>query len=303
MCLAAFASGLNDRFPFVLLANRDESFDRAAAPMAWWPAQGASAGVLAGRDLSAGGTWLGLTAAGRLALVTNVREPGRTLALAPSRGDLVPRWLQAAHDVHDTAALNDMGSVARNGFNLLVADLAGRLPVDAHGMAAAAAAPARWLSNRPQVQQRALGPGVHGVSNAALDTPWPKVRRLKQRLHDLLADVHDQLVDVHDQLVDVHDLQALQSAGLAALADPHCAEDAELPATGLPLLRERQLSPAFIRIVGGDPALAVYGTRCATVVAVQQLGNRRSVHVVERSFGPAGTVTGEVRHDWDLPDA
>ena len=296
MCLAAFASGLNDRFPFVLLANRDESFDRAAAPMAWWPAQGASAGVLAGRDLSAGGTWLGLTAAGRLALVTNVREPGRTLALAPSRGDLVPRWLQAAHDVHDTAALNDMGSVARNGFNLLVADLAGRLPVDAHGMAAAAAAPARWLSNRPQVQQRALGPGVHGVSNAALDTPWPKVRRLKQRLHDLLADVHDQLVDVHD-------LQALQSAGLAALADPHYAEDAELPATGLPLLRERQLSPAFIRIVGGDPALAVYGTRCATVVAVQQLGNRRSVHVVERSFGSAGTVTGEVRHDWDLPDA
>ena len=296
MCLAAFASGLNDRFPFVLLANRDESFDRAAAPMAWWPAQGASAGVLAGRDLSAGGTWLGLTAAGRLALVTNVREPGRTLALAPSRGDLVPRWLQAAHDVHDTAALNDMGSVARNGFNLLVADLAGRLPVDAQGMAAAAAAPARWLSNRPQVQQRALGPGVHGVSNAALDTPWPKVRRLKQRLHDLLADVHDQLVDVHD-------LQALQSAGLAALADPDCAEDAELPATGLPLLRERQLSPAFIRIVGGDPALAVYGTRCATVVAVQQLGNRRSVHVVERSFGPAGTVTGEVRHDWDLPDA
>jgi uncharacterized protein with NRDE domain len=285
MCLAAFATGLSGRFPFVLLANRDESFDRAAAPMAWWPAQPAGSGMLAGRDLSAGGTWLGLTAAGRLALVTNVREPGRVLAASPSRGDLVLQWLQAGHGVQDSAALQAMGAVPRNGFNLLVADLAGHRRAGVQGTDDRA--PARWLSNRPQLQQCQLGPGVHGLSNAALDTPWPKLVRLKQRLHDMLAVAQD--------------LPGLQAAGFAALADPQLAEDAQLPATGLPLLRERQLSPAFIRIVGDDPAVALYGTRCATLVAVQQQAGRRSVHVVERSFGPAGSVTGEARYEWDLP--
>jgi len=281
MCLAAFAFGQSARFPFVLLANRDESFDRAAAPMAWWPGHADGRELLAGRDLSAGGTWLGLTARGRLALVTNVREPGRTLAVAPSRGALVPEWLQAGAGADDAAALQALGSVARNGFNLLVADLADP------GAAGTGRDWARWLSNRPQLQQRGLGPGVHGVSNAALDTPWPKLVRLKQRLHDLLDTPCD--------------LQTLQAGGFAALADPQAAPDAQLPATGLPLRRERKLSSAFIRIVGDDPRLAIYGTRCATLVAVQQDGPCRNVHAVERSFGPAGEVMGEVRYDWVLP--
>jgi uncharacterized protein with NRDE domain len=213
--------------------------------------------------------------------VTNVREPGRVLAGSPSRGELVPQWLQSEHPVHDVAALWALGEVARNGFNLLVADLA------KVGSADAASDSARWLSNRPQLQQRSLGPGVHGVSNAALDTPWPKLVQLKQRLQSMLGHASD--------------LVALQAAGFNALADPQWADDADLPATGLPLLRERQLSPAFIRIVGDDPELAVYGTRCATLVVVQNIGGRRSVHVVERSFGPAGSVIGEVSWDWDLP--
>jgi uncharacterized protein with NRDE domain len=281
MCLAAFAIGLNARFPFVLLANRDESFGRAAMPMAWWPGAADEPGLLAGRDLSAGGTWLGLTAQGRLALVTNVREPGLALSATPSRGELVPQWLQAGREAGDAAALQALGSVARNGFNLLVADL--------RGLAGAGQGQeiARWLSNRPQLQQRALGPGMHGVSNAALDTPWPKLVRLKQRLHDLLGSAGD--------------LQDLQTGGFTALADPQAAPDALLPATGLPLMRERQLSSAFIRIVDDDPRLAVYGTRCSTLVVVQQAGARRSVHAVERSFAQSGDVTGEVRYDWLLP--
>jgi uncharacterized protein with NRDE domain len=283
MCLAAFAFGLSARFPFVLLANRDEGFDRPAAAMAWWSPQGMVPGMLAGRDLSAGGTWLGLTAAGRLALVTNVREPGRMLAAAPSRGGLVPQWLQGGHGALDPDALDALGAVARNGFNLLVADLSG------HGTNGVGAEWARWMSNRPHVQQRGLGPGIYGLSNAALDTPWPKLVRLKQRLQDMLGLAPD--------------LPSLQAAAWAALADPQPAPDALLPATGLPLLRERQLSPAFIRIVGDDPAAAVYGTRCATLVAVQHDGPRRSVHAVERSFGPAGHATGEVRYDWVLPVA
>jgi uncharacterized protein with NRDE domain len=283
MCLAAFAAGLNDRFPFVLLANRDEGFERDAAAMAWWPGRGAEPGLLAGRDLSAGGTWLGLTASGRLALVTNVREPGRVLAGSPSRGELVPQWLQSAHAAHDASALLGLGEVARNGFNLLVADL------QSVGSDHAASDPVSWLSNRPALQQRGLGPGVHGVSNAALDTPWPKLVRLKQRLQSMVSDAHH--------------LPDLQAAGFAALADPQFAADAELPATGLPLLREWQVSPAFIRIVGDDPAVAVYGTRCATMVMVQNHAKHRSMHVVERSFGVAGGVVGEVRFDWNLPSA
>jgi uncharacterized protein with NRDE domain len=287
MCLAAFAAGLSDRFPFVLLANRDEGFDRDAAAMDWWPGRRGikrgEPGLLAGRDLSAGGTWLGLTVSGRMALVTNVREPGRVLVGSPSRGELVPQWLQSEHPAHDAAALLALGAVARNGFNLLVADLA------SVGSADAVPASAQWLSNRPQLQQRSLGPGVHGVSNAALDTPWPKLVRLKQRLQRMLGDKPN--------------LSDLQATGFAALADPQRAADADLPATGLPLLRERQLSPAFIRIVGDDPAVAVYGTRCATLVVVQNQGRQRSVHVVERSFGRAGAVVGEVRYEWDLPPA
>lgn len=128
---------------------------------------------------------------------------------------------------------------------------------------------------------------MHGVSNAALDTPWPKLVMLKQRLYDLLGAPSD--------------LRTLQAGGFAALPDPKAARDTQLPTTGLPLMRERQLLSAFIRIVEDDPARVVYGTRCATLVAVQQDGPRRSVHAVERSFGPTGDVTGEIRYDWALP--
>lgn len=281
MCLAVFASGLSDRFPFVLLANRDESFERDAAAMAWWPEHRSEQGLLAGRDLTAGGTWLGLTRSGRFALVTNVREPGHVVAGSPSRGELVPQWLQGGQSTHDADAFLAHGTAARNGFNLLVADLANI------GSADESPGRARWLSNRPELQQRGLASGLHGVSNAALDTPWPKLVQLKQRLKGLLGDAHE--------------LAGLQSTGFAALADPQVAADADLPSTGLPLQRERQLSPAFIRVVGDNPDLAVYGTRCATLVAVQSRGSHRSVHVVERSFGPAGGVIGEVRFEWDLP--
>jgi uncharacterized protein with NRDE domain len=276
MCLAAFAFGQSARFPFVLLANRDEAFDRPTGAMAWWPATDGGSRLLAGRDLSAGGTWLGLTETGRLALVTNVREPGRTLPAAPSRGELVPRWLRGGAAVHDDAALGALTEAPRNGFNLVVADLAASAP-----------GAARWLSNRPQTRQRALQGGVHAVSNASIDTPWPKLLRLKQRLADLMASASD--------------LHTLESGGFTALADPAVAPDAELPDTGLPLLRERQLSAAFIRVTADDPARAVYGTRCATLVVVEQENTQRRVLAIERSFGPAGDAVNEVRYGWSLP--
>ncbi|CAN5885390.1 hypothetical protein BH11PSE8_BH11PSE8_19100 [soil metagenome] len=98
MCLAALSIGQSARFPFVLASNRDEFFGRATESLAWWQPADGTPPVLSGRDLAGGGTWLGLNAAGRLALVTNVREPGRHLVASPSRGDLVLHWFGALAD-------------------------------------------------------------------------------------------------------------------------------------------------------------------------------------------------------------
>jgi len=267
MCLAAIALQQSERFPFVLASNRDEFFHRDAAPLAWWTAGGAE--LLGGRDLSAGGTWLALNRAGRLAFVTNVREPGRVLTGAPSRGELVPRWLAGGAD----ALFDEMAAVPRNGFNFITAELSG--------------AAGRWFSNRPQPQQRVLGRGVHGVSNAALDTPWPKLVALRQQLSDALAGTSG-LATLREHLFD-------------ALSQRRPAPDAELPATGIALERERQLSSAFIRIEG---EAGVYGTRCSTLVIVEatRSGSHR-VHMVERRFDESGAIGGETALAFDRVSA
>jgi uncharacterized protein with NRDE domain len=277
MCLVAWALGRHPRFPWVLASNRDEFFERAAAPLQWWPPPAGHADVLGGRDLSAGGTWLGLTRQGRLALVTNVREPGRHDAASPSRGALVVQALGA--EAVDDGWLDSIARTPRNGFNLLVAELAGE------GFA--------WLGNRP-VEQRRGGAGVWGLSNAALDTPWPKVRRLKARLADALLAAAS--------------ADEVAMSALAALADRRVAPDTELPATGVPLERERQLSPACIAIPGSDPAAGnVYGTRCSTVVVVERLGNTpaagRCIHVHERTFDRFGAISGDVVERFTLTAA
>jgi uncharacterized protein with NRDE domain len=262
MCLAAWAIGQHPRWPWLLLSNRDEFADRPTAPLAWWqPGQGVSP-VLSGRDLSAGGTWLGLNAAGRLALVTNVREPGRVEAGTPSRGELV---LQALHTPHvDADWLATSAAVPRNGFNLMVAELAG--------------VQAGWVSNRAGAP-RQLGVGHHGLSNAALDTPWPKLRRLGERLQQALQASTDR--------------EALLDSAFAALADRQPAPDAQLPDTGIGLQRERQLSPAFIHIPAAAAGGRAYGTRCSTVVLAEQQGDTRLITVVERRFDADAEPAGE----------
>jgi uncharacterized protein with NRDE domain len=277
MCLVAWAVGRHPRFPWVLASNRDEFFDRPAAPLHWWRPAAGGTEVLGGRDLGAGGTWLGLNRLGRLALVTNVREPGRHDAASPSRGALVVQALGVAAVGDDW--LDGIARAPRNGFNLLTAALAG------DGFA--------WVGNRP-VQQRRGGAGVWGLSNAALDTPWPKVQRLKARLaHALLA---------------AGSADALVVSALAALADRRVAADAALPNTGVALARERLLSPACIAIPGPDPAAgSVYGTRCSTVVVVERLGNTpsagRCIHVHERTLDRHGAVSGEVALRFEVTDA
>ena len=232
--------------------------------------------MLGGRDLVAGGTWLALNAAGRLALVTNVREPGRFDTALPSRGELVT--LALGEQAHDSAWLSSMAQTPRNGFNLVVAELAG------DGFT--------WVGNRPAQCRRETG-GVWGLSNAALDTPWPKVERLKQRLKEALASQGS--------------AAALAAAAFVALGDRAFAADPLLPATGVPLERERQLSPAFIHIAAPAAAtVGVYGTRCSTVVIVERLktaaGERRVVHVFERSFDRLARSTGDVNTRLALPN-
>lgn len=271
MCLAAIAISQHPRWPWVVAANRDEFFSRAATPLAWWqPATGEPA-VLSGRDLAAGGTWLGINRRGRFAMVTNVREPQRApLVGSPSRGELVTRWLRQTQP--DAALLRDALHTARNGFNLLVGELGGESGL--------------WCNNRLQ-QQRPLGPGLVGLSNAALDTDWPKLRLLKQRLHLAVNGATDTT-----HVVDL---------AFAALADPTPAADADLPDTGVGLARERVLSPAFISITSTDGGnQAHYGTRCSTVVIVEQVGQMRVVRMVERRFGPDGAISGETWLALDL---
>jgi uncharacterized protein with NRDE domain len=249
MCLVSLAIDASRRFPLVVAANRDEYFDRPTARLGWWTPGHGGPEILSGRDLKAGGTWMGLTAQGRFALVTNVRTPQDTDPAAPSRGEIVPLWLRG--DLPMDRFWMQVGLTGYNGFNLIAADLA-------HG-------DCFWGSNRARFVQR-LEKGVYGLSNALLDTPWPKVERLKQRMRAALRESDS--------------VEALADALFGALADRTIVPDECLPSTGLPLEWERWLSPAFIRTPD-----ARYGTRSSTVLITERVGRRFVTHVIERSFG------------------
>ncbi|WP_119154001.1 NRDE family protein [Caldimonas tepidiphila] len=267
MCLVALALDVHPRFPLVLASNRDEFFERPAALLDWWTPEGASRPVLGGRDLRNGGTWMALSAGGRLALVTNVRNPADNDAAAPSRGEIVTDWLAGAH------SLDAFGPrlLARgyNGVNLLAADLA--------------ANPGwTWMSNRAGPPQR-LAHGVHGLSNARLDTPWPKVERLKGRLQEALATARS--------------ADALAESLFHALADRTVPADSELPSTGVPTEWERWLAPAFIRTPD-----ARYGTRCSTLLIAERMADGALfTRLIERSHAPGDGLPATERRV-ELPD-
>jgi uncharacterized protein with NRDE domain len=211
MCLILVAWRAHPRFPLVLAANRDEFFARAAAAASWW----SSPALLAGRDLSAGGTWLGVNARGCFAALTNYRDPGRQRDDAPSRGTLVPWSLAHAQPVREQLEQLEHMAPAYNGFNLLFSD--------GEELAVFESAAARG---------RVLPAGVYGLSNHLLDTPWPKVIAAKTALSAALAHLPQ------------------EAALLALLRDESLADEADLPRTGLSLEWERLLSSAFIRAPG-----------------------------------------------------
>ena len=251
MCLAVIAVAAHPRYALVVAANRDELHARPTAAAHWW-----TGGVLGGRDERASGTWLGTTRAGRFALITNVREPGRNDAAAPSRGELVPRILRDPDGTAAACAAVARDAMRYNGFNVVAGDPGA----------------AFYVSNRREGVV-ALGAGVFGVANAALDEPWPKVVHARDALARWCASGDA-------------DFDPLW----AALADRRPAADAALPATGLSRERERLVSAAFIV----DP---VYGTRSSTLLAVTHEGDAT---FVERSFDAQGDATGEVTERYAL---
>lgn len=244
MCLIVFAWRPGHATPLIVAANRDEFYARPARPLAAWEE---SPGVYAGRDLEAGGTWLGVAPDGRFAALTNLRDPGQAVG-SRSRGELVAGFLQGRQ-----SPLEYLQQVARraadySGFNLLVGDSA------------------QLCYFNPRVgPPAAVAPGVHGLSNAALNTPWPKLLYAREGLEAALE-------------------QPDTGSLVTLLADHRQPSEAELPDTGVGLATERLLSSVFI-------ASPTYGTRASTALIVHADGRRE---MLERSFGPSGARLGEV---------
>lgn len=212
MCLILVAWRVHPDYPLVVAANRDEFFARPAAEAAWWKD---AKNVFAGRDLEAGGTWLGLGRDGRFAGLTNFRDPPRNRNDAPSRGALVADFLTGNESTASALARLQTQGPRYNAFNLFVSD------GDSLGIYESASGSARILE-----------PGIYALSNHLLDTPWPKVTAGKSRLARALR-----------ALPDDTPLREL-------LRDDRPAPDAALPRTGVSLAWERMLSSAFIRAPG-----------------------------------------------------
>ena len=250
MCLILFAHKVHPSYPLVLAANRDEKYVRATAAAAFWNDHPQ---IYGGRDLEKGGTWLGITREGRIAAVTNFRDGYAAKNGTRSRGVLVSNFLRGSQQAADYVRRACREAHAYNGFNLIAGDLDELY----------------YVSNRGS-HVAAIAPGIHGLSNHLLNTPWPKVERGKKILADLLR----------------HETQELIDGLFAVLADRAIAPDDALPDTGVGVPRERVLSPAFIV----SPS---YGTRSSSVLLVD---NHGQVIFVERSFGergkPGKSVTG-----------
>ncbi|MBD1549978.1 NRDE family protein [Pseudomonas typographi] len=244
MCLIVFAWRPGHHLPLLVAGNRDEFYGRPSAALAAWPQV---AGVYAGRDLEAGGTWLGIGPHGRFAAVTNIRAAGQPRA-PRSRGELVAGFLTASQPLAAYAQQVMQRAAEYAGFNLLLGDGQQLCHLASHS------AP------------RLLPEGVYGLSNAGLDTPWPKVLRARSALQAALPD-------------------AQPPALFELLADDQPPPDDALPDTGVGLATERLLATAFIKS-------ADYGTRASTLLYAYANGERV---LLERSFGPFGEAAGEVR--------
>ncbi|MBV9912313.1 MAG: NRDE family protein [Sinobacteraceae bacterium] len=247
MCLLVLAWHAHPRYRLVVAANRDEFHERPAAPVSRWPEP---PGILAGRDLQAGGTWLGIDPQRRFGVVTNFRELQRPAPTAPSRGELIPQFLHGTASPSDYLAALQPHASTYSGFNLLLADR-----------------DSLWYGcNRLDGFARHLDPGIYGLSNEYLDTPWPKLQRVRQRFTAWVAAASCERAELFE-----------------LLADTTRVADAELPRTGLTIEWERILSSPFV-------AHPQYGTRCSTVLLLEHSG---ALRLHERRFDAQGSGIGD----------
>lgn len=241
MCLIAVSWQQFAEYPLVLLSNRDEFYGRPTRALAHWP--DSEPAIFAGQDLEQGGTWMGITAQGRFAAVTNYRDPSRRVQAALSRGWLVSDYLKSPLDPAQWLQRLEPDAAGYGGFNLLVGT-----PTEL------------WYFSNLELEAQRLAPGLYGLSNHLLDTPWPKVEALKQALAGQLA----QPGWNPSELLDL-------------LGDRQVAPDTALPDTGVGLALERQLSPRFIQ-------LEKYGTRASSLLYLRA----QQLTFIERTW-PTGT--------------
>ncbi len=256
MCLLVLAWRVHPRYRLVVAANRDEYHARPTAPMSVWPD---APDMLGGRDLTAGGTWLAVDRHRRFGIVTNFRDVQAKRPGAPSRGGLIPAWLGQA--TTPAAFLGRLEPDAQQyaGFNLLLND--------AHSLG--------YASNRAPTFSQALLPGVYGLSNLLLDTPWPKLSRVREKFELWLA----------------QERAAPQAA--PAEADQHLFGLLADRTRSLPEARAgaRALPPEWVEILSSPFVVhPLFGTRCSTLVLI---GYDDSLHVQERRFDEEGAVTGQ----------
>ena len=226
MCLIFLSVQDHPQYKLIVAANRDEFYQRKTAPAEFWNDHPE---ILGGRDLEAHGTWMAINKNGQIAMVTNYRDLKNIKTIAPSRGALVTDYLLASDSPADYLEQVAQRGSTYNGFNLIVGS-----------------AEELWYNSNYKDGVYKLSPGLHGLSNHLLDTPWPKVERGLGKMKTILKTnkiTTDQLFEV--------------------LFDDAIAADDKLPDTGVGLERERMLSSMFIKSPG-------YGTRCSTVVLIDK---------------------------------
>ena len=229
MCLIVLSHNHHPGYRLILAANRDEFYERPTLALSQWDDL---PGVYAGRDILGRGTWMGVSRSGRIAAITNYRDPTSIKADAPSRGLLVSGFLSDSESPESYLRQLEKSVGQYNGFNLIAGDQTGL-----------------WYVSNRSGGVRKLAPGLHGLSNHLLDTPWPKVSHAKAALGNLLQP---------GGIPDIEDL-------FEVLQDRTIAVDKNLPDTGVGLEKERMLSPVFI-------TSADYGTRSSSVLIIDDAG-------------------------------
>ena len=269
MCLVLTSWQSHPDYPLVVLANRDEFYERATDAMHWWQDH---PHILAGRDLAnvkgQAGTWMGLSKTGRFAALTNVRAPSEKNPDTPTRGEITASFLKSNQAPEQFIHTEGPSFRRYNGFNFLATDLSLEIPS------------LIWFSNRVQMGESlrprktmnplALAPGIYGLSNGMLDAPWPKVQHRVGTFAQLLA-------------MDTGQFKRAENY-LRIMEDMTQAPDEYLPQTGVSYEWEKVLSSAFIRTLN-------YGTRSSSLIRVRKDGH---FEVIEKCFDADKEIGSQV---------